>query len=189
MIATIDLGIMLAFFKVADKTGTFSDIDVFSLHDLRMTTCALELFPSFEIFEVDRVVECNLVEHHLSFQKPFVMAAFLQATFVPNLGPGLRFDVQFCPVTAHHDQPFDLFAQLGPDAASRRIMAYVALDIFMGRGFPAFKIGCHEVAGGAKFRSGCEFYRTYCDDNKKCDKAQKDDESFFLFLHGLFLSI
>jgi hypothetical protein len=97
-----------------------------------MAACALELFSSFEVFEMDRVIESNLVEHHLSFQEPFVMAAFLQAAVVPNLGPGLGFDVEFCPVAADHDKPFHLFAQLGFDAATRRIMAHVALDILMG---------------------------------------------------------
>jgi len=68
MVAVIDLRVMLTFFEVTDETGTLGDSDVFSLNDLGMTACALELFPSFEIFEVDFVVECDFVELDLSFQ-------------------------------------------------------------------------------------------------------------------------
>ena len=47
MIAVIDLGIVFAFFEMADEAGALSDGDVFSLDDLGMTACALKLFSSF----------------------------------------------------------------------------------------------------------------------------------------------
>jgi hypothetical protein len=78
------------------------------------------------------MIEGDLVELHLSLEQPFVMAAFSQATLVFYFGPRLGFDIEFCPVAAHHDQPFDLFPQLGPDATARRIMAHAAFDILMG---------------------------------------------------------
>jgi hypothetical protein len=62
VVATIDLRIMLAFFEMTDETGALSDGDVFSLHDLRVTACALKLFSSFEIFEMDLMVKRDLVE-------------------------------------------------------------------------------------------------------------------------------
>jgi hypothetical protein len=68
MVAVIDLRVMFTFFEVTDETGTLCDCNVFSLHDLGVTACALELFPSFEIFEVNFVVECDFVELDLSFQ-------------------------------------------------------------------------------------------------------------------------
>jgi hypothetical protein len=45
--AIIDLRIVFAFFKVTDKTGALRDSDMLSLHDLGVTTCALELFSPF----------------------------------------------------------------------------------------------------------------------------------------------
>ncbi len=100
VVAVIDLRIMLAFFEMTDETGALGDSDVFSLHDLRVTASALELFPSFEIFEMYFVVESDLVEQHLTFQEPFFVATFPQATVVPDLCPGFGFDIEFCPVAA-----------------------------------------------------------------------------------------
>jgi hypothetical protein len=140
---------------------------------------------------VDFVIEGDLVELHLSFKESFIMAPFPQAALVPDFCPGFGFDVEFSPVAADHDKPFDLDSQLGPDTASRGIMTNAAFDIFMGRCFPAFEVGFHEVAGSAKIRMRREFYRSQSDDNKESDKAQKIDESFFLFthfLHSFFLN-
>jgi hypothetical protein len=158
--AVIDLGIMLAFFEMTYEARAFRDGDVFTLDDLGMAACALELFPSFEVLKMDFVVERDIIELHFSFQESFVMASFFETTIVPNFRPGFGFDVKFRPIAADHDQAFDLFTQLGTDPSSGRIMTHVALDIFMGGGLPAFKIGCHEVTGGTKIRMGCEFYRT-----------------------------
>jgi len=131
VVAVIDPGIMFAFFKMTDETGTLSDGDVLSLNDLGMTACALELFTSFEVFEVDFVVERHFVELDDSFQEPFFVAAFPQATVISYFCPGFGFDIQFCPVAADHDQPFDFDSQLGSDTASRWIMTNAAFDIFM----------------------------------------------------------
>jgi hypothetical protein len=131
VVAVIDLGKMLAFFEVTDETRALRDCDVFPLHNLGMTACALELFPSSEILEMDLVIESDLVEQHLSFQEPFFVATFPQATVIPDLCPGFGFDIQFCPVAADHDQPFDLFSQFGSDTASRGIMTHAAFDILM----------------------------------------------------------
>jgi len=43
----IYLGIVLAFFEMADEAGAFSDRDVLSLNDLGVAACALEAFPPF----------------------------------------------------------------------------------------------------------------------------------------------
>jgi hypothetical protein len=131
VVTVIDLGIMLAFFKMTNKTRTLRDCDMFSLHDLRMTARALELFSSFEILKMDLVVERDLVELHFSFQEPFFMTPFPQATVVPDFCPGFGFDIEFRPVAADHNQSFDLFSQLGLDSASRGIMTNAALEIFM----------------------------------------------------------
>jgi hypothetical protein len=108
--AGIDLGIMLTFFEMTDETGTLGNSDVFTLNDLGMAACALKLFPSFEILKMDFVVKRDFVEQHLALQKPFFMATFSEATVVPDLCPWFRFDVEFCPVTADHNQPFDFFS-------------------------------------------------------------------------------
>jgi hypothetical protein len=100
MITVIDLGIMLTFFEMTDETGTLGDCDVFSLNDLRVTACALKLFSSFEILKMDLMVKRDLVEQHLTFQDPFFVTAFSEATVVPNLCPRFGFDIEFCPVAA-----------------------------------------------------------------------------------------
>jgi len=98
--AVIDLGVMLTFFEMTDETGALGDSDVITLNDLRVTACALKLFPSFEILKMDFMVKRDLVELHLTFQEPFVMAPFFEATVVPNLCPWFGFDIEFCPVAA-----------------------------------------------------------------------------------------
>jgi hypothetical protein len=158
--AVIDLGILIAFFEMTDKTGTLRDRYMFALNDLRMTARALELFSSFEVFEMDRVVECDIVEHHLAFQESFFMTAFPEAAVVADLGPWFGFDVEFRPVAADHDQPFDLFSQFGAYPPARRVMTNTALDFLMRGCFPAFEKGFHVMAGSAEILMGCEFYRT-----------------------------
>jgi hypothetical protein len=192
MVAVIDLRIMLAFLEVTDKAGTLRDRDVFSLHDLGVAAGALEFFSSFEVFEVDFVIEGNLVELHLSFQKPFVVAAFSQAAFVLYFSPWLGFDVKFCPVAPDHDQTLDFFPQLGLDSSAGGIVAHAAFEFTVGRSFPAFEIGLHEVAGSAKVRMGSEFDRPQSDHQKKCEKTEEYNQSFFLFFrffHELILEI
>jgi hypothetical protein len=100
VVAVIDLRIMLAFFEMTDETGALSDRDVFSLNDLRVTACALELFSSFEILKMDLMVKRDLIEQHPAFQEPFVVTAFSEATVVPYFCPRFGFDVEFCPVAA-----------------------------------------------------------------------------------------
>jgi hypothetical protein len=131
VVAVFDLGIMLAFFEMTDKTGALRYRDMFPLHDLRVAACALELFPSFEVLKMDFVIECDLIELHSTFQEPFFMAAFPETAIVPDLCPWLGFDIEFCPVTADHDQPFDLFSQLGLDATSWWVMTHAAFEVFM----------------------------------------------------------
>jgi len=115
-----------------------------------VTACALKFFPSFEILEMDFVVERDFIELHLTFQKSFIVASFSEATVIPNLCPGFGFYIKFCPVAAYHDQPFDFFSQLGLDASPWGIMTHAALDIFMRRRFPTIKIRFHKMARGAK---------------------------------------
>jgi hypothetical protein len=160
VVAFIDLGIVLAFFEMTNKTGTLRDRDVFSLNDLGVAACALKFFSSFEVFEVDFVIEGDLVELYLSFQEPFVVTALSQAAFILYFGPGLGFDIKFCPITPDHYETFDLFSQLGLDSSTRRIVTYTAFEFTVRRSFPAFEIGFHEVAGSAKIRMGSEFYGT-----------------------------
>jgi hypothetical protein len=187
--AVIDLRIMLAFLEVTDKAGTLRDRDVLSLNDLGVAAGALKFFSSFEVFEVDFMIESDLVELHLSFQKPFVVTAFSQAAFVLYFGPWLGFDIQFCPVTPDHDQPLNFFPQLGLDSSARGIVAHAAFEFTVRRSFPAFEIGFHEVAGSTKVRMGSEFDRPQSDHHKKCEKTEQYNQFFFLFFrffHELF---
>jgi hypothetical protein len=150
VVTVIDLRIVVAFFEMTDKTRALCDSDVFPLHDLRVTACALEFFPSFQVLKVNFVVECDFSEGHLSFKESFIVTTFPETTFIADFCPGLGFDVELCPVTTDHNQAFDLFSQLGLDPASRGIMTNTALEIFMRGGFPTFKIGFHEMARGTK---------------------------------------
>ena len=171
MIAVIDPGVMIAFFEMADKTGAFRDRDVFSLHDLGMTARALELFSSFEVFEMDLVVERDFVEHHLAFEESFFVAAFPEAAFIADFSPGFGFDIEFRPITADHDQPLDLFSQFGSYPSAGRIMTNAAFDVFMGGRFPAFEKWFHVMARSAEIGVGREFYGPKSDDNEKSDKT------------------
>jgi hypothetical protein len=76
VVAVIDLGIMLAFFEMTNETGALGNRDVFTLDDLGVAACTLELFASFEVLEMDFMVERDLVERHLAFQESFVVTAF-----------------------------------------------------------------------------------------------------------------
>jgi hypothetical protein len=167
MAAVINLGIVFALFEVADETGTLRDCDVLTLHNLRVTARALELFPSLEILEMDLVVEGDLFELHLTLKESFVMASFSETTVVPDLCPRFGFDVEFRPVAPHHDQPFDFFPQFGPDAPSWRIMTHAALYILMRGRFPALEERFHVMTRCTKIRVGREFYRTQRDNNEK----------------------
>jgi hypothetical protein len=167
VVTVIDLGIVLTFLEVTYKTGALGNGDVFTLDDLRMAARALEFFPSFEILEVDFVIERDLVKWPLAFQEPFVMAAFPQATVIPNLCPWFGFDIEFCPVAADHDQPLNLFSQFGTDASAWGIMTHAALHILVGGCFPALEERFHIVARCTKIRMGREFYRTQSDNDEK----------------------
>ncbi len=100
---------------------------------------------------MDGVVESDRLEHNFSFEQPFVMAAFLKAAVVTDLGPGLGLHIEFCPIASEHHQAFDLFSQLRDDAAIRGVMAFAAFELPMRAFFPTLKIGAHIVAGGTKF--------------------------------------
>ena len=110
--AVVDLGIKLTLLKMADEASAFSDCDMFPLNDLRMAARALKLFPSFQVFKMYSVVKGDRLKHNFSFEKPFVVAAFLQAAVVVDFCPGFGFDIEFCPITSEHDETFDFFSQL-----------------------------------------------------------------------------
>jgi hypothetical protein len=174
---------MLTFLEVTDKTGALGNSYVFTLDDLRVAARALEFFPSFEILEMDFVIERDLVKWPLAFQEPFLVAAFPQATIILNLCPWFGFDIEFRPIAADHDQPLNLFSQFGTDASAWGIMTHAALHILVGGCFPTLEERFHIVARGTKIRMGCEFYRTQCDNDEKSQETEKNNESFFLFFH------
>jgi hypothetical protein len=192
VVAVIDLGIVLAFFEMTDETAALRDRDVFTLHYLRVTTRALELFSPLEILEVDLVIEGDLVEWHLTFQEPFFVTSFPETTVIPDLCPRLGFDVKLCPVASDHNQSFDFFPQFGPDAPSWGVMTHAALDVLVGGCFPTLEERFHIMTGGAKIRLGGEFYRTQSDNNEKPEETKENNKSFFLlfhFWHCLILNI
>jgi hypothetical protein len=174
---------MLAFLEVTDKTGALGNGYVFALDDLRVAACALEFFPSFEVLEMNFVVERDLVKLHLTLKESFVMAAFPKATIISDFCPWFGFDIEFCPVSADHDQPFHFFSQFGTDAPAWGIMTHAALHILVGGCFPAFEKGFHIMTGSTKIRMGREFYRTQRDNDEKSQETEKNNESFFLFFH------
>jgi hypothetical protein len=179
--AVIDLGIMFAFFEMTDETAALRDRDVFTLHDLRVTARALKPFSPLEILEMDLVVECDLVEWHLTFKEPFFMTSFTETTVIPDLCPWLGFDVELCPIPSDHDQPFDFFPQFGPDAPSWGVMTHAALDILVRGCFPTFEERFHIMTRGTKIRVGSEFYRTQCNNHEKSEETEENNKSFFLF--------
>jgi len=75
MITISDSGIMLALLKVANKTGTFSNRNMFPLNNLGVATRATELFPSAQVFEMNFMVENNGLEFNPAFKQPSVMTA------------------------------------------------------------------------------------------------------------------
>jgi hypothetical protein len=58
---------MFTFFKMTYKTGTLCDSYVLSLNDLGMTAGALESLPSFQVLEMNLVVEADFLIIHFSF--------------------------------------------------------------------------------------------------------------------------
>lgn len=144
-----DLGIVLAFFKVADKTGAVCHGDVIALDYLRMAGCAPELFSSFQIGKMNLMVKYDFIKRHLSFQESFVMAAFAEAALVWYFRPGFGFQVELCPVSPDHHQAFDFSPDFRPKSWSK--VTGAALDLTV-RGFlPALIKWLHVVTGGAEF--------------------------------------
>jgi hypothetical protein len=82
------LGIVLALFKMADKTSAFSDGDVLSLDDLRMTAGTAEFFASFKVGEMDFVIEMNCFKVYRPLKQSFVVATFPQTAFIRDFSPG-----------------------------------------------------------------------------------------------------
>ncbi len=96
------------------------------------------------------MVKGDRLKHHFPFEQAFVVAAFLQAAVVADLGPWLGLHIEFCPIAPEHHQAFDLFSQLRDDAALGGVMTFAAFELPMGAFFPTLEIGTHVVAGGAK---------------------------------------
>jgi hypothetical protein len=136
---------MFALLKMADETRGFGDGDVLSLDDLRVAACAAELLSSFQILEMDLVVENDRLELHPALEKPGVVAPLTKAALIRDLRPGSGLKIKLGPIPAQLHQSFHLCPEEG--SQSGRIMANAALDVAVGGGFPALIKGLHVVAG------------------------------------------
>lgn len=90
--AVITIGysrIVFAYFEMTDKAAAFSDSDVFSLDNLRVTTRTPELLTSSEILKMNFMVKSDLFESNNALQEPFIVAPFLKTAFVWYFSPGL----------------------------------------------------------------------------------------------------
>jgi hypothetical protein len=65
--AIVNLGIVCTYLEMADETGAFGNGNVLSLDYLGVTACALKAFSPFKVFEMDFVVEGNILKTNLSF--------------------------------------------------------------------------------------------------------------------------
>jgi len=164
--AVVDLGVMFAFFEMTDKAAAFGHRDVFSLDNLRVAARALEIFSSFEVFEVNGVVEGDSFEHNLSFEKPFVVATGLETAVVADFSPGFGLEVQLGPIAAQHDQSFNFDAKFRCDPTAWRIVALAAFELPMRTFLPALEIGFHVVAGRAESTMRCELDSDDQEDDK-----------------------
>ena len=143
-----------------------------TLDDLGMAAGAAELLAPLEVLEMGLMVEDDLAEGDLAFEKPAIVTAGPEAAFVLDLGPRLGFDVEAGPVAPDHDQPFDLGPEERPHA--RRIVADLARDGLMARRLPALEEGFHVVAGRAEVRRRRELDGD--DEERQEDQRHADEE-------------
>jgi hypothetical protein len=66
--AIIYLWIVCTLLEMTDETGALGHRNVFSLDYLGVTACALKAFAPFKVFEMDFVVEGNILKTNLPFQ-------------------------------------------------------------------------------------------------------------------------
>ena len=155
--AGADLGRVLGLLEMAEETAALGDRDVLALDDLGMAARAAELLAPFQVGEVGLMVEGDRFELHRSFEEPPVVAAFLEAALVLDLGPGLGFQIELGPVPADHDQAFHFGLESVGDPG--RIMADLAFDGLVGGGLPALVERLHVMADRAELGCGRQLDR------------------------------
>jgi hypothetical protein len=172
-----DLGVVLAGLEMADEATALRHGDVVSLDDLGMAARAAQLLAPSQVSQVDLVVEDDRLELDPAFEESFVMASHPETAFVRDLGPGLRFDIELCPVAEDLVEALELDPEEGPH--SRRVVALAALDSGMGGLLPALVERLHVVANGAELVLGSVLGRPG-EKQENENKNPEDDEQSLL---------